>query len=369
MGSLTQVNPTVPDYHGAWVGGLLPGLRASTPPAWMPDPVRGDADIFLVLVLDGLGWRMLTEREELAPTMCSMEGGPITTVAPSTTAAALTSITTGATPAEHGVVGYRFRVGGQVMNALRWQYDGEKRGPKPTEVQAITPFGGYDTPVVSKAEFATTGFTAAHLRGGTLHGWRTPATIVTRCRNLLAEGHRMVYAYYDGIDRVSHAFGLADDFLRDEIRATDRLVAELLDVLPARGALVVTADHGQVDVGAAGQRSLDAVAPLVAAYSGEGRFRSLHARTGAAGELLAAARECFGDLAWVRSRDEVVAEGWLGHRMNRTVAGRLGDVVLAAREPVAFVDPGYLQEATLESMHGSLTDDEMLVPLLAATSD
>jgi hypothetical protein len=44
----------------------------------------------------------------------------------------------------------------------------------------------------------------------------------------------------------------------------------------------------------------------------------------------------------------------------------LGDVVLAAREPVAFIDPALPGEANLRSAHGSLTAGEMLVPLLGA---
>ena len=47
-------------------------------------------------------------------------------------------------------------------------------------------------------------------------------------------------------------------------------------------------------------------------------------------------------------------------------AERIGDVVLAAREPVAFVDPALPNERKLRSGHGSLTPDEMYVPLLAA---
>lgn len=364
----TQADPTLPDYRGAWVGGVLEGLRASSAPSWLPEPAR-DARQVVLLVLDGFGWRMLEQHRDVLPTVADMDGGPITTVAPSTTAAALTSITTGVPPSEHGVVGYRFRVGGRVMNTLRWQFDGEKRGPKPTDVQPVTPFGGHRTPVVSKAEFATTGFTAAHLRGGDLHGWRTPANLLTQCRGLLAAGAPVVYAYYDGVDRVSHAYGLADDFLRDELRATDWIVSELRGLLPAGAALVITSDHGQVDVGPAGQVSLDVLAPMVAVYSGEGRFRTLYARSGAVQDLYDLAVEEFGAVAWVRTREQVADEGWLGPRPSLTVAGRLGDVILAARAPVAFTDPGYLQETNLVSMHGSLTEDEMLVPLVAAVGE
>lgn len=356
--------PTIPDYDGAWVGGLLPELDTGAPAAWIPEAVHG-ARAVVLLVLDGLGWRLRERHADVMPTLAAMGGGPITTVAPSTTAAALTSITTAAAPAQHGVVGYRFRVGGEVLNALRWQYDGRRNGPKPAEVQPVTPFLGREVPVVSRSEFETTGFTAAHLRGGRLHGWRTPAGLVTHCRRLLAEGQQLVYAYYDGIDKVAHAHGLRDDFLLDEMAATDRLVADLLAELSPDAALLVTSDHGQVHVGAQGQRSLAGLDPYVAAYSGEGRFRSLHARGGAAADLVAAARETCGEQAWVRTREEVLAEGWLGAHASRTVGGRLGDVVLAASQPVAFTDPGHEQETTLVSMHGSLTEEEMLVPLVA----
>ena len=104
---------------------------------------------------------------------------------------------------------------------------------------------------------------------------------------------------------------------------------------------------------------------MTTAMAGDGRFRYLYARKGAARELLAAAREQVGD-AWVWSRPEVLDEGLLGTGATGSVPGRIGDVVLAARDAVAFVDPALPNEVQLRSGHGSLTPDEMLVPLVAA---
>jgi hypothetical protein len=65
------------------------------------------------------------------------------------------------------------------------------------------------------------------------------------------------------------------------------------------------------------------------------------------------------------SRDELIDGGWLGPGpMRAPVRRRIGDVVLAAHEPVGFVDPTFPREAGLVAGHGSLTPDEMLVPLL-----
>jgi hypothetical protein len=99
--------------------------------------------------------------------------------------------------------------------------------------------------------------------------------------------------------------------------------------------------------------------------SGEGRFRWLHARAGAVVDVATAAREAFGDVAWVRTKDEMVEEGWLGGVPSAAVSSRLGDVVLAPFLPTAFLDPADTGELRLSARHGSLTPEEMLIPLLS----
>jgi hypothetical protein len=273
---------------------------------------------------------------------------------------------TGLTPAEHGILGYRMRVGGEVLNILQWRTAAGEKGPDPVEVQPHESFLGHDIPQVTRAEFAGTGFTGAHLRSGRLLGWRTSAVLVERCKRSVEDGERFVYAYYDGVDKVAHEFGLHDGFFAAELRYADRLVADLLAVLPSWCALAVTADHGQVHVGPEGMRDLDAVAGHVAAYAGEGRFRTLFARSGSSRRLAELARDAYADEAWVLTREEVWASGWLGPTPSSTVQSRLGDVVIAAREPVAYIAPDTPQEAKLIGCHGSLTTAEMQVPLLAA---
>jgi hypothetical protein len=176
-----------------------------------------------------------------------------------------------------------------------------------------------------------------------------------------------VYAYYPGVDTVAHEFGLHDRVYRRELAHTDRLVAELRDALPAHAALLVTSDHGQVHLERGSWLTIPEVAARSTAMAGDGRFRYCYARKGAARELLDVARDAVGDRAWVWSRAELLEQGLLGEGATGSVPGRIGDVVLAARDAVAFVDPAIPNELQLRSGHGSLTPDEMLVPLLSAT--
>jgi hypothetical protein len=225
-------------------------------------------------------------------------------------------------------------------------------------------FCGHDVPTVVRAEFKRSGFTESHMRGVRFVGWRTTATLVTHVARLVGAGETFVYAYYDGVDKVAHEYGITDGFFPAEVSATDRLVGDLLDILPADTALVVTADHGQVQF----ERwvTMEPVATRVRAYAGDARLRYLYARPGAESELLKAAGDAFGDDAWVFGRDQLVDEGWLGPEPPAgDVLSRIGDVTLAARGNVAFADPTHPHETRLLAGHGSLSAEEMLVPLLA----
>jgi hypothetical protein len=330
----------------------------------MPAPAL-EADRVVLLVVDGLGWAQLEERRHLAPTLAAFAGGPITTVAPSTTATALTSISTGLPPGEHGVMGYRIAVGSEVLNVLRWttaQGDARRR-IVPVELQPHAAFDGQRPPVVTRVEFAASGFTLAHLAPVRFTGYRTLGTLTAEVVRLAHAGEPFVYAYYEGLDKVSHEYGLAEQY-DEELRWLDHLVATLLESLPPGTALVVTADHGQVETGDDVVELSSDVLTHVAMQSGEGRFRWLHARSGRAPALLEAAEAQVGDRAWVRTREQAIAEGWYGPKVTDAAAGRLGDVLLAAKGTVAFHDPDDTGPYVLVGRHGSLTEDEMLVPLL-----
>ena len=322
----------------------------------------------VLVVIDGLGWEQMGARLALAPTLASLVGGPICSVAPSTTAVALTSLTTGLTPSEHGVLGYRMVVDGEVFNTLRWStpsWPDARRSIPADSVQTFEPFLGDKVSVVTKAEFAKTGFTQAHLRGGRLDNYRTLSALVQKVAWSARAGEALTYCYYDGLDKVGHEYGLGEVY-DQELKFVDRLVADIIDAVPSQTTVVVTADHGLVDCG-------NRVIPLdrdlesyVGSLSGEGRFRWLHAKPGCQTELLEAAESCHGGHAWVRSIEQIIDEQWFGRFMSPSHRARLGDVALVASEPVAFDDPDDGGPFNLVGRHGSLTSEEMLVPFVGS---
>ncbi len=363
--------PIIPEYGGANVRGIIPALLGPAPwssglPDWMPSPVA-EAERAVLLVLDGLGWEQFQPRRSLMPALSAMTGSKASTVAPTTTATALTSITTGLTPGEHGIVGYRIVLGGDVVNVLRWSSGDQsvRRSHPPADVQPYDPFLGVTVPVCSPTELQTSGFTEAHLRGSTPVGWRSPSSIAVEARVQLEAGQRFVYCYYGGIDKIAHERGFGP-YYDAELRFADALVADLLATLPSGTALLVTADHGQVDVG---DRVVHPSAELLAdvtLQSGEGRFRWLHTRPACVEALAQAANEELGHLAWVVTKAQMLDEHWFGPTMAPPLQARLGDVALVAHQPVSFFEVADSGPFELVCRHGSLTSAEVDVPLLAA---
>ena len=369
---MSDDEPILPAFGRGCVTELIPALLdpAEEPQAdGVVGPEIVDAASVVVLVIDGLGWHQLQERISIAPTLASMVGGPVTTVAPSTTATALTSISTGTAPGRHGVVGYRIDVEGEVLNALRWttpRGDARER-IVPGRFQPEPAFSGQRPLVVTMAGFEGTGFTMAHLAGVRHRGWHTFPGLAVNIRRAVASGEPFVYAYYDGIDKTAHVHGFAEHY-DAELVACDRMVADLMMALPRGTAIVVTADHGIVDCLGHGVALTADVERHVERQSGEARFRWLHAAPGHHRDLLEAARAVHDEVAWVRSVDQVIDEGWFGPEVSDAARQRLGDVAVVAKGRHYFLDPADAPRIELVGRHGSLTADEMFVPMLTFVS-
>jgi hypothetical protein len=374
VASPTTPVPVVPDYEGACLTGVVPPLLLAPPggrPDWFPAPLQSARRVVL-LVLDGLGWQQIQRHRSLLGNLSAMTGGPITTVAPSTTATALTSLVTGAAPLQHGILGYRMDMSGTIMNTLSWsgrRPDERRRDLRgvfpPRSVQPVPSFCGLSVPVITRAEHADTGFTEAHLGHTSFRGWRAPSSIAVEIRRSFDEGHDFVYAYYDGVDKIAHERGFGVHY-EAELRATDHLLGEVLASVPSDVTVAVVADHGQVHTGDDLVELDHDVLALVDHQSGEGRFRWLHAREGRVDDLVSALQR-YASIAWIMTRTQVVDEKLFGRPGDPSFLRRLGDVALLPHGTASFEDPDDTGAFPLVCRHGSLTEAEMMVPFLAAS--
>lgn len=335
---------------------------------------RSGVRAVVVVVVDGLGWMNLQDRRGHARTLTECAGEAIHTVVPSTTGAALSTITTGALPGEHGLVGYRIRHPrlGLVVTLSEWDGIPDVRSWQRSEtVFERARRSGVRPVVTGRSQHRFGGLTRAILTGADYLGADTIDERVDRAIETVRQSNpSVVYVYVDELDRAGHRDGWRSNAWTRRLEELDAAFQRLLTSVPSDVGVLVTADHGMVDVPHERQVLLRELASLqtgIAAIGGEPRFRYLYLeQPDQASKIAERIRDEEGHRAWVFERDEAVASGMFG-RMDEDVSQRVGEVILAARDEVAYYI-GYDGEVgrRMIGQHGSLSERERTVPLIQA---
>ncbi|MGN6245768.1 MAG: alkaline phosphatase family protein [Motilibacteraceae bacterium] len=373
--SLAELFPSVLAALGAGDGHQGDHGAAETSNVLGLAPVRAAC----VLLVDGLGARALAAHPDAAPFLSSLTRRELTTAFPATTVTSSATLGTGTTPGEHGLVGFEMLAPGldgapgRVVNGLTWDPDVDPLAfqPVPTVLERAAA-AGVRAVHVGPGRFAGSGLTRAAWRGARFVPAATVGQRVAAAASALREpGPALVLAYDGDLDLTGHLSGCGSEAWALQLGHVDRLVEQLVAVLPPDGALWVVADHGMVDVPREARLDLAAEPDLdagVAALSGEPRARHVHAVPGAAADVLAAWHDRLSDRFLVLSREEATGQGWFGLVVTPAAAARIGDVVALATGDAAVEDSRRMPPAALALVghHGSLTPQEALVPLIEA---
>lgn len=382
--------------------------RAATAWGW----ADGDRPPAVVVLVDGLGLDMLRERKGHVPTLrrwlaeCTTGmtgGGEGRTCVPSTTAAALTTLGTGAAPAVTGMVGYC------VLNPSLDRQARGLRDPSPADQLCLITWAGnvpqprtwQDIPTIFErlrfpdgdtsdvgnrssldqsapmavtigpSRFAHSGLTEAGLRGASHLGADAMEARPGLAAQALRRGVRLVYLYVGELDHAGHAHGWMSAAWLEQLERLDAMLADLQRRVPAGTRIILTADHGMIDTDAEHRVIATDYPELcadVTAIAGEPRFTQLYVPYADPERAEAVAqrwRETLGERArWVSTRDQA-------HELLGPVSSRahsvLGDVLVAMAGAWVVVDPRVHspQAMAMPGVHGSLSDAEMRVPLLS----
>ena len=325
----------------------------------------------VVLLVDGLGTAALETRAGHARTLAARLSvdQPISSVFPTTTAAALASLTTGVLPGQHGLVGYTALdpVTDRVVNQLTG-WDDLTMTPEWQRVPTLferAVAAGFASIAIGPARYRESGFTHAVLRGAEYRPGASIADRLSRAGEALHGPPALIYVYVPELDSASHAHGCESTNWIAALEELDAAVARFIPKLGRSHGLLVTADHGVLDVPHAAQRIVDPeLLAGVRHVAGEPRCLQLHLAPGESPtEHAVHWREREGLRAWVATRSEAIHAGWFGEVADE-VLPRLGDVLVAARKRVAYyVDPGDSGRKMI-GQHGSLSPDELSIPLV-----
>ena len=341
--------------------------------------LRGESDALppvesaVLVVVDGLGAISLRGHAGHARALTSgmSKKDVAQTVFPSTTAAALTTIVTGAWPGEHGLVGYRVRDPERdvLVNQLSgWETDGLDPlvwQSAPTMFERATS-AGHESFAVGLAAYARSGFTRATLRGASFVSAATPEERV-EAAYALAHGHpgSVVYCYLPEVDKAGHKYGIAS---AEWVAALESVDAALARRVPPRVGVVVTSDHGMVDVPVNRQVVLEEEhLEGLRHVGGEPRMLHLYVEPGADREVVT--RRLRADLegvADVVTREVAVSDGLFGPTVTPAARQRIGDLLVVSRGAWAVYDGTAADQRGrgMVGQHGALTPEESRVPLI-----
>lgn len=261
------------------------------------------------------------------------------------------------------MVGYSVLGESGVMNLLAFApgVDPQLWQAMPTHFEQLAQVG-VESAVVSPSGFAGSGLTRAALRGarhaGAL-GWEDRVRVAVE---ELRAGTPLVYLYWSGIDHEGHIHGVASQEWEHALEEFDAGLAILERTLPPGVAAVLTADHGMVDT--APELLIDlATTPAldehVAAIAGEARAVHVHATDSSA--MIERWSDVLADQAWVVAREDLA--DYLGEGPGLDL---VGDAMVFMKGRAGIVDSRVQSQRSIAQMglHGSLTSDEMLIPVM-----
>lgn len=385
----------MPDYGGNSILNLMASVirsrgGRSPHPGLACLPARGlrSHRKVVYLVLDGLGELQLREHLAAGRGCAFFARHPhdvLTSVFPATTAAAVTTFATGASPAEHGILGWHLNLPDLGLVSTILPAITRTRTPiappdfrlgaylrLPRYIETARP----SRHLLSWGHIPASRYSRAGPRWTHRRSYHSPGGLA---RAILAfarlPGRGLAYAYWPEYDSLCHGKGCASRAASRHFRTLDTMLARLARRLAGTGTLLlVTADHGLVDAPPDRRVDLrevpgflDCLATLPA---GDARQVHCFVRPDRQRRFVTIVRHRLARACRLIPGAVALREGWFGPgRPHPALAGRCGDFLLIAREDYAFATslPGATPDFNAAN-HGGLSGREMLVPLYAIRS-
>jgi hypothetical protein len=355
----------------------------------------------ILFLLDGLGLfnlQQMLERTEDYPILAAwprlLEGGllaPLTSVALSTTSAALTSVWTAAAPSQHGVLAYEmylkeFGVTANMILHSAAMFSGDvgglaRAGFVPQNFLLVDCLGnhlaaaGVGTYAFQHASIARSGLSTMLLSGAEVAPFKNLSDLWVSLEALLkwrAGNRTYTYAYWGDLDELAHRYGPQDERVVMEFatftQGFERFMRRLRGLHTGKTLVLVTADHGlihtPVDPALDLQHHPEFLEHLSMLPSGEARVPFLYVRPGHEAAVQEYAAQAWPERFRLVNSQQALAAGLFGPLpAYKRVAERLGDWLVIPQ------GNGYLwwdtrKENSMLGRHGGFSLEEMLIPLI-----
>lgn len=361
------------------LGDLSSSIFASLGLADTPNPLaitKSESTRECLILVDGFGRNAYLEFASAVSRLSEFEYlQTLRATFPSTTATSLTSMGTGLSPGQHGMVGYTMRIPHsgtpeRILNALKWdeRVDPMIWQPHPTLFERATKYAIRVSHIASR-RYADSGFTRAALRGAEYRAASSISELAAGAAAALTQPQSFAYLYINDVDEASHGAGYGSEKFKVALRKVDELLAAVIASVPAGTRIWLVSDHGMVNrtdyiVLGDGNSLLDGVDLL----AGEPRMRYLYLPSERRERVKSQWSAELGDRVTIYERHEAIEDGLFGGPVATSILERIGDLIVVAGSGLVLVEPGRAaQQIAMVGHHGGLTDAECEIPLLALT--
>jgi hypothetical protein len=390
----------VPHSVAALLGAPLADSTPLDERVWGDDLPASQFDRVVVFLMDGMGYlhlqKLINEDETIHQSVTDLTNGrgpiPLTSVAPSSTAIALTSLWTGGTPAQTGLLGttMHLREYSMIGSMLAFSPLPGRHGRDALVNMGMTPETfvpqagvavhlakqGIPTYQVQDKMLMGSGLSRILHRGVERPYVHTSySDMPLRLHDALAEtrGQRAyIGVYWPGVDSIAHLYGAHTRYTHQEIKTKLAMLRDLLNdpaVQDGRTLVMIVADHGEYDAPNTIDIATEPLArPIYEAsahgLSGDHRLGLLHLREGQAARVKATIDEHFSHALTYFDSADAIAAGFYGPGPHAPgTQHRAGDLIIVPRQGWLIADTS-VGELKLVSWHGGLSEWEMIVPLL-----
>lgn len=383
----------MPDYNGLSIAKIpdlvFASLGLEAPPGRLRATVSPPhVDRVLLVILDGLGYSRFIQLAELDPDLHALASTglsiPITTVFPSTTVSALTTYSTGLAPAAHGMLGYRLFlreisatvnmiqlsvVGGRVEAPLPETFSAASLVRSATIYELLARHD-VETHALLPRGIASSGLSQILYRGATqIHPAVGLSDMLATARQLLtsAESPTVVTLYWPGLDSVAHPRGPSSDAYAAEAASVAASLRREIFGRVSRTLLLVSSDHGFASMRSSDYvptGDIDALRDALQLFPvGEPRASYLFLRPERREAAATRLPEPTDGMAFIAA-DAALGIGLFGRgAVHPETAARVGDLIAVSTGAKGLLHP-YPDAPLLQGMHGGLSADEMIVPLI-----
>jgi predicted AlkP superfamily pyrophosphatase or phosphodiesterase len=359
----------------------------------------------VLLIIDSLGYnqflKVLNTDKEIVFHKLISKGtfGLLTSVFPSTTGTALTSLATGLTPQEHAMIGFRMYLKkfNLVADTIRFSPSRDKRDNRLLEmgldprtflgvktIDELLSGHGVDSYVLIPRIYANSGLTRMLHSNAKTCTYIACSDMFVKLRRLLeanSDKRMFVFVYWGISDQIAHIHGpFTEEFYAEIRNISYSLKTEFIQKLDSKTKkqtlLMVTADHGQTNVSKNTATKVvnhpELMSNLVVPPTGDSRASYLYVRKEKIEEVRNYLEEKFKNKFIVLDSKEAFKKGLFGiGEPKEEFYSRIGDLMVLARKNYAFYysyeDPE--KEFEHKGSHGGLTSDDLLIPFIATRLD